>query len=61
MNGELPFGGIPEVVREVLLGTPDEPLSLGAVRAADARARDLARAAVEARRHRSLDSRRSIG
>jgi 1-deoxy-D-xylulose-5-phosphate reductoisomerase len=61
VNGELPFGGIPEVVREVLLGTPDEPLSLGAVRAADARARDLARSAVEARRHRSLDSRRSIG
>jgi 1-deoxy-D-xylulose-5-phosphate reductoisomerase len=61
VNGELPFGGIPEVVREVLLGTPDEPLTLGAVRAADARARDLARTAVEARRHRSLDSRRSIG
>lgn len=61
MNGDLPFGGIPEVVREVLLGTPDEPLSLATVRAADARARDLARAAVEARRHRSLDSRRSIG
>jgi 1-deoxy-D-xylulose-5-phosphate reductoisomerase len=61
VNGELPFGGIPEVVREVLLGTPDEPLTLGAVRAADARARELARSAVEARRHRSLDSRRSIG
>ncbi len=50
VNGELPFGGIPEVVREVLAGTPDEPLSLGAVRAADARARELARRAVEARR-----------
>jgi 1-deoxy-D-xylulose-5-phosphate reductoisomerase len=61
VNGELPFGGIPEVVREVLAGTPDEPLTLGAVRTADARARVAARAAVDARRNRSLDSRRSIG
>jgi 1-deoxy-D-xylulose-5-phosphate reductoisomerase len=61
VEGDLLFGEIPEVVREVLVGTPDEPLSLGTVRAADARARDLARRAVEARRHRSLDSRRSIG
>lgn len=50
VKGELPFGGIPEVVREVLSGTPDEPLSLETVRAADARARELARRAVEARR-----------
>jgi hypothetical protein len=43
------FGAIPEVVAAALAGTPDEPLSLASVRSADARARALATAAVEAR------------
>ncbi|GAC1307215.1 MAG: 1-deoxy-D-xylulose-5-phosphate reductoisomerase [Vulcanimicrobiaceae bacterium] len=49
VRGEIRFGDIPKVVRIALDGTPDEPLTLDAVRASDARARALARAAVEAR------------
>jgi 1-deoxy-D-xylulose-5-phosphate reductoisomerase len=49
VKGQIRFGAIPQVVSAALAGTPDEPLSLGSVRAADARARELARAAVEAR------------
>ena len=49
VRGQIRFGAIPQVVSAALAGTPDEPLSLGSVRAADARARELARAAVEAR------------
>jgi hypothetical protein len=37
------------VVAAAVAGTPDEELSLASVRAADLRARDIARAAVEAR------------
>ncbi|GAC1567410.1 MAG: 1-deoxy-D-xylulose-5-phosphate reductoisomerase [Vulcanimicrobiaceae bacterium] len=49
VRGEIRFGDIPKVVRIALDGTPDEPLTLDAVRASDARARALTRAAVEAR------------
>jgi 1-deoxy-D-xylulose-5-phosphate reductoisomerase len=49
VGGEIRFGEIPEIVSAVLAGTPDEPLSLASVRAADTRARNLAKAAVEAR------------
>ena len=49
VEGKIRFGAIPEVVAAALAGTPDEPLSLTAVRAADLRARNLAAAAVEAR------------
>jgi 1-deoxy-D-xylulose-5-phosphate reductoisomerase len=49
VGGHIPFGAIPEVVAHVTRATPDEPLSLASVRAADARARTLARSAVEAR------------
>jgi 1-deoxy-D-xylulose-5-phosphate reductoisomerase len=49
VRGRIRFGEIAEVVRDALSGTPDEPLTLAAVRTADGRARDLARAAVEAR------------
>jgi 1-deoxy-D-xylulose-5-phosphate reductoisomerase len=49
VEGRIRFGEIAEVVGDALAGTADEPLSLQAVRAADARARDLARTAVEAR------------
>ena len=49
VEGKIRFGAIPEVVGAALAGTPDEPLSLASVHAADARARDLARSAVEAR------------
>jgi 1-deoxy-D-xylulose-5-phosphate reductoisomerase len=49
VGGRIRFGVIPEIVRAAMAGTPDEPLSLASVRAADRRARDLARAAVEAR------------
>jgi 1-deoxy-D-xylulose-5-phosphate reductoisomerase len=49
VGGQIRFGAIPEIVSAALAGTPDEPLSLGSVRAADVRARELARAAVEAR------------
>ncbi len=49
VRGQIRFGAIPQVVSAALAGTPDEPLSLGSVRAADARARELARAEVEAR------------
>jgi 1-deoxy-D-xylulose-5-phosphate reductoisomerase len=49
VEGNITFGAIPAIVAEALAGTPDEDLSLASVRAADARARVLARAAVEAR------------
>jgi 1-deoxy-D-xylulose-5-phosphate reductoisomerase len=49
VEGKIRFGAIPEVVAAALAGTPDEPLSLAAVRAADQRARELASGAVEAR------------
>jgi len=49
VRGEIRFGTIPQVVSAALAGTPDEPLSLASVRAADTRARALAKAAVEAR------------
>ena len=49
VGGKIRFGDIPHVVRTALGGTPDEELSLETVRIADSRARDLARAAVEAR------------
>jgi 1-deoxy-D-xylulose-5-phosphate reductoisomerase len=49
LKARIRFGEIAEVVEEALDGTLPEPLSLGAVRAADARARELARKAVEAR------------
>jgi len=49
VDGRVRFGQIAEIVAAVLDATPDEPLSLGSVRGADARGRDLARAAVEAR------------
>lgn len=48
VRGEIRFGAIADVVSAALAGTPDEPLSLTSVRAADARARDLAKVAVEA-------------
>jgi 1-deoxy-D-xylulose-5-phosphate reductoisomerase len=48
VGGKIRFGSIPAVVGAALAGTPDEPLSLASVRAADARARHLAQAAVEA-------------
>ncbi len=48
VGGKIRFGSIPDVVGAAVAGTPDEPLSLASVRAADARARGLARAAVEA-------------
>ena len=49
VGGRIRFGEIAEVVQTAMDGTLAEPLSLGAVRAADARARELAREAVEAR------------
>jgi 1-deoxy-D-xylulose-5-phosphate reductoisomerase len=49
VRGAIRFGTIPEVVAAAVAGTPDEELSLASVRAADLRARDIARAAVEAR------------
>ena len=49
VGGKIRFGDISHVVRTALGGTPDEELSLETVRIADSRARDLARAAVEAR------------
>jgi 1-deoxy-D-xylulose-5-phosphate reductoisomerase len=49
VQGQVRFGEIAEVVDHALAGTPDEPLTLQTVRAADARARGLAREAVEAR------------
>ena len=48
VGGQIRFGTIPAVVAAVLDGIGDEPLSLASVRAADLRARELARAAVEA-------------
>jgi 1-deoxy-D-xylulose-5-phosphate reductoisomerase len=48
VGGRIRFGAIPEVVAKALAGTPDETLTLAGVRAADLRARDLARDAVEA-------------
>ena len=49
VEGRIRFGAIPAVVGAALAGTPDESLSLASVRAADVRARSLAREAVEAR------------
>lgn len=49
VRGEIRFGEIPAVVKTALDGTPDEPLTLDAVRASDRRARTLATSAVEAR------------
>jgi 1-deoxy-D-xylulose-5-phosphate reductoisomerase len=49
VRGMIRFGSIPEVVAAVLDGVPDQPLTLASVRDADARARVLARSAVEAR------------
>jgi len=49
VEGRIRFGEIAEVVGAALEATPDEPLSLASVRAADARARSLAHEAVEAR------------
>ncbi|MBD5656949.1 MAG: hypothetical protein IAI50_17480, partial [Candidatus Eremiobacteraeota bacterium] len=49
VGGRIDFGTIPRVVAAALGGTPDEALSLESVRSADARARVLAQAAVEAR------------
>ena len=48
VGGQIRFGTIPDVVRTALDGIGDEPLSLASVRAADVRARELAREAVEA-------------
>ncbi len=49
VRGAIRFGDIPSVVKIAIVGTPDEPLTLAAVRAADLRARALAQAEVEAR------------
>jgi 1-deoxy-D-xylulose-5-phosphate reductoisomerase len=49
VGGQIRFGAIPEIVADVIDSTPDEPLSLSSVRVADARAREQARTAVEAR------------
>jgi 1-deoxy-D-xylulose-5-phosphate reductoisomerase len=49
VRGKIRFGAIPEIVADVIGSAPDEPLSLASVRLADARAREEARAAVEAR------------
>ncbi len=49
VRGAIRFGAIPEVLAAAVADTPDEELSLASVRAADLRARDIARAAVEAR------------
>jgi 1-deoxy-D-xylulose-5-phosphate reductoisomerase len=49
VEGNITFGAIPAIVAAAIAGTPDEDLSLASVRTADARARVLARAAVEAR------------
>ncbi len=49
IRGRIRFDEIAEVVADALERTPDEGLNLAAVRTADARARDLARVAVEAR------------
>ncbi len=48
VGGKIRFGTIASVVGAALAGTPDEPLSLASLRTADARARTLAEAAVEA-------------
>jgi len=56
VRGEIRFGDIPSVVRSAVDGTPQEPLTLDAVRASDQRARTLARAAVEARSTASAKS-----
>jgi 1-deoxy-D-xylulose-5-phosphate reductoisomerase len=48
VGGRIRFGAIPTVVAAALRGTTDETLTLASVRSADARARALAAAAVEA-------------
>jgi 1-deoxy-D-xylulose-5-phosphate reductoisomerase len=49
VGGKIRFGAISEVVAEALAAAGDEVLSLASVRSADRRAREVARAAVEAR------------
>ncbi len=49
VEGKIPFGAIPPIIADVLERVPNETLSLASVRSADARARELARDAVEAR------------
>lgn len=49
LGGRIRFGAIPEIVAEVVDATAEEVLSLASVRAADARAREQAKDAVEAR------------
>jgi 1-deoxy-D-xylulose-5-phosphate reductoisomerase len=49
VGGRLRFGEIPEVVAAAMSATPDEPLSLATLRTSDARARERALEAVEAR------------
>ncbi len=49
VGGTIRFGEIAEVVGYAIDRTPDEPLSLASLKTADARARSLATAAVEAR------------
>ncbi len=49
VRGAIRFGEISNVVASALRGTPDEPLTLASVRAADLHARALANAEVEAR------------
>jgi 1-deoxy-D-xylulose-5-phosphate reductoisomerase len=46
-TGAIAFGRIAEIVEEALRVNPDEPVTLPAVRAADARARERARACVK--------------
>ncbi len=49
VEGRIPFGSIADVVGAALDECPDQLLSLASVRRADARAREVARAAIEAR------------
>ncbi|GAC1493411.1 MAG: 1-deoxy-D-xylulose-5-phosphate reductoisomerase [Vulcanimicrobiaceae bacterium] len=49
VRGVVRFGDIPDIVASVLACMQDEQLTLASVRSADLRARDLARAEVEAR------------
>jgi 1-deoxy-D-xylulose-5-phosphate reductoisomerase len=50
VNGEIPFGAIPECIAWALAAVPPSELTLAAVRAADAAARTAAAAAVADRR-----------
>ncbi|MBC5799684.1 MAG: 1-deoxy-D-xylulose-5-phosphate reductoisomerase [Candidatus Eremiobacteraeota bacterium] len=49
VQGNIPFGAIADIVAAALEAVPAQPLSLASVRTADARAREAAHAAVEAR------------